>query len=83
MSTDEELKRILIDIRDNQRESLRRQEEHLEISKLQLERAKSQIAESIQLQKEAAAKARAVMRIAIPGIVLCIGLIIYLVVKYF
>jgi uncharacterized protein YdaT len=83
MSHDDEVKQLLIEIRDNQSEALRRQDEHLQIAREQLDRAKSQISESIDLQREAVAKARMVMRIAIPGILLCLALIVYLVVKYF
>jgi uncharacterized protein YdaT len=83
MSHDDEVKQLLIEIRDNQSEALRRQDEHLQIAREQLDRAKSQISESIDLQREVVAKARMVMRIAIPGILLCLALIVYLVVKYF
>jgi hypothetical protein len=82
MSHEDEVIRLLTEIRDNQREALRRQDEHLEIAKLQLDRSKSQISESINLQREAIAKARTVTRIALPGILFCIGLIAYLMVKY-
>lgn len=83
MSHDDDVKQLLIEIRDNQTESLRRQDEHLEIAREQLDRAKSQISESIDLQREAIAKARMVTRIAFPGILICIVLIPYLIVKYF
>ena len=82
MSHDQDIKQILTEIRDNQRESLRRQEEHLDIARQQLERAKTQISESIDLQREAIARARTVGRIALPGILLCVALIVYLIVKY-
>ena len=82
MSHDQDIKQILTEIRDNQRESLRRQEEHLDIARQQLERAKAQISESIDLQREAIARARTVGRIALPGILLCVALIVYLIVKY-
>lgn len=82
MSNRDEIKEILIEIRDNQRESLQRQEEHLEIARKQLERAKSQLGESLELQREAIAKARMIGRIAIPAILLCIVLIVYLIVTY-
>ncbi len=83
MSHDDDVKQLLIEIRDNQTESLRRQDEHLEIAREQLDRAKSQISESIDLQREAIAKTRMVTRIAFPGILICIVLILYLILKYF
>lgn len=48
-----------------------------------MERAKKQIEESIGLQRQAIEKTRLVMRIAVPGIVLCIAAILYLVIRYF
>ena len=80
---DNELMQILVEIRDNQRLSIRKQEEHLEIARQQIERARKQVAESIELQKVAIDRAKTVARVAIPGILLCIGLIIYLIVTYF
>lgn len=83
MSADDEVKNILMEIRDDQRVALRRQEEHLEIARQQLERARTQVAESINLQKEAIAKTRMITRIALPGVIFCIVLILYLIVRYF
>ncbi len=82
MSSDTEVRQILVEIRDNQRESLRRQEEHLDIARKQLERSNTQVSESIELQKEAVAKARQIGRVALPAIFLCIALLIYLIVRY-
>ena len=82
MSQEGEVRDILIEIRDNQRESLRRQQEHLEIARKQLERSNTQISESIELQKEAVARARSIGRIALPAIIACIGLVVYLIVRY-
>jgi t-SNARE complex subunit (syntaxin) len=83
VNQDAQIQQLLTEIRDNQREALQRQEEQLRIAREQLERAKSQIAESIGLQREAIQKTRTVMRIAVPGILFCIVLIVYLVVRYF
>ncbi|MDJ0926850.1 MAG: hypothetical protein QNJ73_04285 [Gammaproteobacteria bacterium] len=79
---DSELMQILVEIRDNQRLSLQKQDEHLEIARQQIERARTQVAESIELQKVAIERAKMVARVAIPGILLCIGLVIYLIVTY-
>ena len=78
----DELKQLLVEIRDNQRLSLQKQEEHLEVALQQIERARTQVAESIELQKVAIERAKSVARIAIPGVLLCIALIVYLIVKY-
>jgi hypothetical protein len=82
MSDSEEIRRLLVEIRDNQRLSLQRQEEHLEIARQQIERSRGQVQESIELQKLAMAKAKTVARIAVPGILICMGLIVYLIVRY-
>jgi len=83
MDDKEKIIELLTEIRDNQRLSLQRQEEHLQIAKDQMERSRSQIQESIQLQKLAIEKVKRVSRIAVPGIAFCIALIIYLLVRYF
>ena len=83
MTNDDELRDLLREIRDNQYESLQLHRTHLDYAKQQLERSRTQVAESIGLQREAIAKTRAIMAIAIPGIVLCIALIFYLIARYF
>lgn len=83
LSDKEKLRDLLVQIRDNQRLSLKRQEEHLEIAKQQVERSRGQVQESIELQRLAIDKVRKISRIAIPGIAICIILIIYLLFKYF
>ena len=82
MSRKDEITDLLVEIRDNQRLSLKRQEEHLEIARQQVERANKQVTESIELQKLAMGKVKQVARFDIPGIIICIVLIIYLVVEY-
>ena len=81
MGNDDELKQ-LVEIRDNQRMSLQKKEEHLEVARQQIERARTQLAESIDLQKVAIDRSKSVARIAIPGVLLCIGLIVYPIVTY-
>jgi len=83
MNTNEELKDILIEIRDNQQKALQQQQEHLEIAKKQFERSNNQVSESIGLQKQAMARFKLISMIAIPIILLCIGLIIYLMTWFF
>ena len=82
MGHEDELIQLLVEIRDNQRLSLQKQEEHLEVARQQIQRARTQVAESIELQKVAIERAKSVARIAIPGVLLCIVLIVYLIVTY-
>jgi len=83
MNSEDELRNLLTEIRDNQNESLALQRQHLEYAKQQLERSRIQVEESIGLQRQAIARTRTMMSIALPGIVFCIGLIVYLLVRYF
>ena len=83
MSDRDDIRELLVEIRDNQRLSLQRQEEHLEIARKQIERSSTQVQESIELQRLAVDRVKKVSRIAIPGILLCVALIVYLLVKYF
>lgn len=82
MNEPSEIRDLLVEIRDNQRLSLQRQEEHLALAKEQLERSREQVQESISLQHQAMHRVRRVSMIAIPGIILCVVLIVYLVVRY-
>lgn len=82
MGCDDEIKTLLVEIRNNQCRSLEHQEEHLAIAREQVERANRQVTESIELQKVAIARAKQIARVALPGIALCIALVIYLIVKY-
>jgi len=79
---DERIASLLEEIRDNQRLALEHQHAHLEIAKGHFEQAKAQIAESLQLQREAVSRTRMVTRIALPAILLCIAAIVYLILPY-
>lgn len=83
MSDSDELFKLLTEIRDNQKLSLLRQEEHLAIAREQIERARRQVEESIGLQRQAIDRVKKISRIAIPMLLLCVGLIAYLLVRYF
>lgn len=83
MSELEEIKSLLVEIRDNQRLSIEKQEQHIALTQQHLDRARSQVEESIGLQREAIDKQRVITRIAIPGILVCILAIVYLVIRYF
>lgn len=79
---DDELRDLLIEIRDNQKRALDRQEEQLAIAREQAERSKRQIEESLDLQRAAVNKTTMITRIAVPGILFCIALIVYLLLRY-
>ena len=83
MSDLDDIHALLIDIRDNQKRALEHQERHLAIAQQQLDRSQRQVEESIDLQRQAVDRVKRVSRVALPGIVLCIALIAYLVVRYF
>ncbi|MEL7536206.1 MAG: hypothetical protein AAFZ58_14605 [Pseudomonadota bacterium] len=83
MSSDPDVKALLIEIRDNQRLSLERQEEHLAVAREQMERARDQIETSLKLQKEAVERAKQIGRVAVPGIAICLALIIFLLIRFF
>ncbi len=83
MSDKDEIRDLLIEIRDNQRLSLQKQEEHLAVAREQIDRARRQVQDSIELQRQAIDRVKKVSRIAIPGIILCVVLIAYLVIRYF
>jgi hypothetical protein len=82
MSDNDDIRNLLLEIRDNQRRSLELQETRIEIANTQLERSRLQVDESLSLQREAIAKQKTITRIAVPGIALCIAAIIYLIVRY-
>lgn len=86
MSTDPDLREVaalLQQIRDNQRLALEQQKAHVELTREQVERARTQVAESIAIQKEALTRQKTVFSIAMVGIAICLGLIVYLLVRYF
>ena len=82
VSEREDIVALVKEIRDNQRLALARQEEHLEVARQQLERSRGQVEESIRLQRAAVARVKSITRVALPGIVLCVALILYLMLRY-
>ncbi|MFW1678200.1 hypothetical protein ACFVYJ_10515 [Pontibacter sp. JAM-7] len=83
MTNDDAVISLLTEIRDNQRQSLQRQEEHLAIAKEQVERTRIQMETSIRLQQQAVSRFQKVSRIAVPGIIVCVLMILYLLLRYF
>jgi hypothetical protein len=58
------------------------QREQAGLAREQLERSRRAVEESIALQRQALEKQKGVMRIALPGIALCIALIAWLIFQY-
>jgi len=83
MADNEAILDLLREIRDNQKQALTRQEEHLAIAKEQIERTRQQMDTSIKLQQQAVQRFQKVARIAVPGIVICVLMILYLLLRYF
>ena len=83
MSDQNDIREILLEIRDNQLRAIENQEQHIALTREQVDRAKKQIEESIGLQRSAMEKARVVTRVVIPAIILCLIAIFYLVFRYF
>jgi t-SNARE complex subunit (syntaxin) len=81
--SDDRLATLLAEIRDNQREMLERQRAQLELAQRHLEQGKTQIEESLKLQREAVGRTRTIARIALPAILACIAAIVYLMLRYF
>ena len=77
-----EIHALLTEIRDTQRESLAKQEEHLTLAHEQLERSRAQVDESIGLQRQAMARFKTLSFIALPAILLCIALIVWLIARF-
>jgi hypothetical protein len=79
---DDRITSLLGEIRDNQRQALEQQRAHLEIARSHFDQAKAQIAESLKLQREAVARTRIVIRVALPALLFCIAAIVYLWWRY-
>ncbi len=73
---------LLTEIRDQQKVALDRQKEHLELARDQVERSRNQVDESIGLQRHAMDRIKQISIIVIPLILLCVGLIVYLVLRF-
>lgn len=82
MSGTDEILKLLTEIRDQQKLSLQRQEEHLAVAREQMDRAKNQIEESMALQRHAMDRFKKLSRVVLPAILLCVALILYLMVRY-
>ena len=74
---------VLREIRDGQREILAQLTAQRALAEEQLARSREKVEESIGLQKLALQRQSAITRIAVPGILVCITAIAYLVLRYF
>lgn len=83
MSELDEIKSILVEIRNGQKKSIEEQEKQVALAREQLNRARTQVDESLALQRESVAKQKLIIRVALPAIGLCIVAIIYLIGRYF
>lgn len=80
---DKQALEILKEIRDGQREVIATLVAQRTLAEEQLRRSQERIDQSIELQKEGLRRQRAVTLIAVPGILVCIAAIAYLVLRYF
>ena len=81
--TEQKLLDLLREIRDGQREALGVMEEHRALIKEQIQISRSNIEESVNLQRLALKRQKVITLIAVPGILACIAAIMYLVLRYF
>ena len=74
---------LLREIRDGQRELINLVGAQQALAREQLQRSRETVAESVGLQRTALRRQKAITLIAIPGILICIAAIAYLLVRYF
>lgn len=81
--TEQQILEVLRDIREGQREALKAMEQQRALVLGQIETSRQNIAESVGLQRLALSRQRTITWIAVPGILVCIAAIAYLVARYF
>lgn len=80
---DQQTLEVLREIRDGQREVLGLLTAQRAAAEEQVKKSRESIAESVALQRLALARQRTVTLIAVPGILVCMAAIAYLVWRYF
>lgn len=80
---EENILNVLKEIRDGQRELITILNSQRALAEEQVQKSRASVEESIKLQKEALKRQSSITRIAVPGILMCIAAIAYLVLKYF
>ncbi|HEX5131454.1 MAG TPA: hypothetical protein VFX92_03085 [Candidatus Krumholzibacteria bacterium] len=78
----EDIRRSIEEMRREQREVAARQEEILQFLRAEAEHAHKIREEAIALQRVANGRVRRISMLAVPGILLCVSLIVYLSAKY-
>ncbi|MGE5843105.1 MAG: hypothetical protein ACM335_12535 [Deltaproteobacteria bacterium] len=73
----------LREIREGQKDILAKLEEQRSLAEEQMRKSGARIEESVNLQRQALLKQRSITLIAVPGILVCILAIAYLVFRYF
>ena len=81
--TEKEILETLRDMRDGQREALKIMAAHRALVEEQIQASRKSMTESLGLQRAALQRTKAIMLIAVPGILACIAAIVYLVLRYF
>lgn len=81
--TEQQILDVLRDMREGQREALKVMNEHRALVEAQLKLSHKSVEESIGLQRLAVARQRTITRVALPGILVCMAAIAYLVLRYF
>ncbi|MDX1431889.1 MAG: hypothetical protein R3286_05515, partial [Gammaproteobacteria bacterium] len=71
--TEQKILDLLREIRDGQREALNAMEEHRSLVKEQIRISRSNVEESVNLQRLALQRQKVVTLIAVPGIIACIA----------
>jgi hypothetical protein len=81
--TQQQILDVLRELRDGQRDALIAMEKHRSLVEEQIRVSRSNVEESVSLQRLALKRQRVVTLIAVPGIIACIVAIAYLVLRYF
>jgi len=82
MTPQDEIVEALRRIEANQRKALEAQQQHVELARSQMERSEQRLQESVQLQKLAVARQSQALKLALPSIIVLMGLLVYLLVKW-
>lgn len=80
---DQEHLQILREIRDGQQQIIALMTAQQSLAEEQVKRSRDSIEESVGLQKLALQRQRTVTLVAVPGIIICMAAIAYLVLRYF
>ena len=78
----QEIAELLTEIRDHLREGSKRQAEILDFLRAQAERSKATIDHSVSLQELAIRRQRSLQVVVVPIVVICIGVLMWLIFKY-